>query len=178
MSGEDKPRRVSRDLPCKLTTEEKLDLLEQIGAVGGEIQDLEAKIGEINANKRPKVKERKKLERIAEKGEQVKTIMCEVHEGPGVNIRIVRLDTGETVEQRPMTPEERQGNWLAETEKAAERGKQKARKGGGGSDDGDEEDEDEDDDSNVLPFGSRAPASKKAARKPGKGGGKGKGRKR
>lgn len=93
-----------------------------------------------------------------------------------VNIAFRRTDTGELFGQRAMTPEERQakiagGDWLAETEKAAQRGKDAAGAGSGGDeDDGDEPD-------NVVPFGGRSTA-KKAARKPKGGGGKGKGKKR
>lgn len=170
-------RRVPRELPCDLTDEEKLAVGEKLAAVGIEIEQCNERSRKIAADKRPKVKLALELTRKLHAGAEVRTVLCDVVEGPGVNIRFVRVDTGETVEQRAMLPEERQakmagGDWFAETQKAVERAQ-----GGGGGDEGGAEDDEPEDDGKVVPFGGRT-TTKKAARSPRKPGGKGKGRKR
>lgn len=173
--NDDKPRRISKTLLCQLNDDEKQERGLQLAAKDVEIQELESQIADINTTKRPLVKERKALARLLHRGTEERKIMCEVHEGPGVNVRIIRGDTKEVIEERAMTPAERQGDWLAETEKAVEKAKRgrkpKAEQAGSGGDEDDSDDEQEG--GKVLPFGSGRSSAKKAARKP-KSGGKGK----
>ncbi len=180
MGKNEEPRKVSREVDVALTDDEKLDLGEQLAAVGMEIEQCNEKVRKINADKRPKVKLALELTRKLASGVEKRDLLCEVIEGPGMNIAFRRPDTGELFGERAMTPEERQlkiagRDWLEATEEAAARGKQEAAGGGDGDDLGD--DEDDDDGDNVVPFGGRSSA-KKAARSPRKGGGKSKGRKR
>ncbi len=171
-------RRIARPLPVKLTDVEKLDVGDKLAAVGVEIEALNEKVRKINADKRPKVKLALELTRKLHAGTEEREILCDVIRGPGVNIRFVRVDTGETVETRSMTEEERQldlegEDWLSATEKriAEERAEAQAYDGGAAGEDEADDDEPE----NVVPLAGRSKA-KKAARKPkGKGG---KGRKR
>lgn len=171
----DQPRRVTRELPCKLTDDEKLALGDALASALVEHDEKQEEKKKITADQQPIKKLVKALQNKLKSGTEMRTVPCEVHEGPGYNVRIIRADTKQVVEERPLNPEERQtklagGDWMAETEKAAQRGK-----GGGGG--GDDEDELDEDDGKVIPFGGRTTV-KKAARKPKGGGGKGKGRKR
>lgn len=177
-----KPRRVSRELDCKLTDKEKLELGDQLASALTEYDDKQDEKQKITADQKPITKLIKQLQKKIKNGVEQRTASCEVIEGPGANIKIIRTDTREVVEERPMTPAEAQGDWLEQTEAAVERGKGKRGKAeptverdddidfGGGDELGD----DDEDGGNVVPLTGRT-GTRKAARKPG---GKGKGRKR
>jgi uncharacterized protein YhaN len=177
----DKPRTVPRECACELTDEEKLQLGAEIAAKSVEIQEIEELQSQLGTKKRPMVKDLKALHKKLHKGTEDRTLLCEVIEGPGQNISFRRPDTGEVFGTRAMTAEERQlkldgrEDWLSGTQDAVERARGMA---SGGDNDEDDEGEGESDDDDVtgsvVPFGGRAPASKKAARKPRKGSKKGK----
>jgi hypothetical protein len=164
-----KPQRVPRELPCKLTDREKLATGDELVSALVEHDDKQAQKVKITADQQPIKKLIKALQAKLKAGEETRTVLCEIHEGPGANIRIYRTDTNphQLVEERPMTPSEAQGDWLEQTEAAVERAKGKRSKPA--DDDGDEDIDFGDDDGehdNVVPFGAGRTSSKKAARKP------------
>jgi hypothetical protein len=164
-----KPRRVPRELDCKLTDPEKLEIGDQLASALTEHDDKQAEKVKITADQQPIKKLIKQLQKKLKLGVEQRTVLCEVHEGPGANIRLIRTDTHQVVEERAMTPAEAQGDWLEQTEAAVERAKGK--RGKAAQDDVDDDDipfGDDGESDNVVPLAGRT-GNRKAARKPGKG---------
>ncbi len=156
-----KPRTLQRELECELTDRERDQLTRKHIDLETQVDELKEERTKINAKIRPIAKESREMVRKLKSNTEMRLIRCTVHEGPGVNIRIVRDDTGETVEQRAMTDEERQlkvngEDWLEATERAVER----AKSGGDESEDGDDGSDD-----NVTPIGRGKGAKRKGAKR-------------
>ena len=126
-NGHSKPRTLQRDLPCKLSDAELIKIGKQLATLQKEIDGYRDKQRELAAKIRPLAKMVSAHVTSIDNGTELRLVKCEVHEGPGVNIRIVRTDTGETIENRAMTESERQGNWLQATEDASAKGKAAAK---------------------------------------------------
>lgn len=126
-TGNGAPRTLQRELPVKLSDAELIKIGKSLATLQKEIDGHRDKQRELAAKIRPLAKQVSAHVTSIDNGTEPRLVKCEVHEGPGANIRIVRTDTGETIENRAMTPDEAQGNWLETTEQASAKGKAAAK---------------------------------------------------
>lgn len=132
-NGNGKPRTLQRELPVKLSDAELIKIGKSLATLQKEIDGYRDKQRELAAKIRPLAKQVSAHVTSVDSGTELRMVRCEVHEGPGANIRIVRTDTGETIEDRAMTPAEAQGDRVQATEEASARGKAAAKKAGKGA---------------------------------------------
>ncbi|MDR4483865.1 MAG: hypothetical protein R3B95_11740 [Nitrospirales bacterium] len=109
----DRKRYIERDLPCKLTNEELLSIGKRLGALSDECE--KRAVEKAAFNKELKEQEEKAqdemsvLRRELRTGIQPRIIECEErHDFERGAVTIMRLDTGEIVEERTMTLADRQ----------------------------------------------------------------------
>lgn len=108
-----KPVRVSRDLPVKLTTEELATTAKEIGRLSRHRSDLEAQAKQAASHWKDRIAgvdaQIHDLAQRAHEGVEPRPVQCEErHDYRVGEVRVVRLDTDEVLEVRPMTGEERQ----------------------------------------------------------------------
>lgn len=112
---------VTKELECKLTSEEIRNLGVALANAIGELESLEQEKADFMADLKSRQKDaRAKMKLLAEKirsGLEVRLVECRIEKDFLANaVRAYRLDTGDLVEERPMTPEERQMMLMPETE--------------------------------------------------------------
>lgn len=100
---------VQRELPCQLSDDQIIERANAMADLDAEISKLKDRRKSVNQKIREKDDERLKLSDEVEKGTELRMVTCRVDEDFAHNVvRIVRNDTGETVEERPMTAADRQ----------------------------------------------------------------------
>lgn len=105
-------RQVTRMLPVALTHDEQRELIQQqyvaeadIEAAGVERKDLGRKLNRRVDDNRKKIAE---IKRVIASGRQDREVECEeTLDYQAGQVRVHRLDTGELVEERELTQEER-----------------------------------------------------------------------
>ena len=109
------------DLPCKLTTAERAtaagllaNAVENLKALEDEKKDVMA---DINARKKRLVKDLNTLSRHVKDGEATRSVMCELELNYNtLTATLTRKNTGEVVDERPMTEEEKQTQFDFDTD--------------------------------------------------------------
>jgi len=104
---------ITRKLPVKLTREEVHHRGKRLATIEAEISDIEFEKKEVNADFKSKLEGRKteiaRLTReINEEAEYRQVQIIEQKDWDTREVLTIRQDTGEVIEARPMTPEERQ----------------------------------------------------------------------
>lgn len=106
-------RTLLRNLRCRLTPEEWAERAARLAAINQEIDAEEARQAEQKAEMKARLatleSERQKLSGAVVRKEEHRDVECEewLHEQPA-RVVVIRLDTREEVENRPMTDAERQ----------------------------------------------------------------------
>lgn len=116
-SKKDKKITETRDLTVKLTEEQRDERARKASGMREEIRVLQGEIVVYTKPRKEKIKVlddiAAKLEHAAEEGEIIEPVPCEVRrEEKRGEIHVVRLDTGEIIEKRPMDGDERQGSLI------------------------------------------------------------------
>lgn len=110
----DEDRLEERSLTVKLTTEEQLQRGNELAAKIEEMQNIEMSAEEARGNFKAELKrvegEISRLKRTVLDGKEQRTVRCEwqLNFDHGI-AELIRLDTFEVVQSRPLTDEERQG---------------------------------------------------------------------
>jgi hypothetical protein len=108
-AGEPKQKTIKRTLVCKLSAEELSSMGVEMGETEVAIEKKKAAVSELNEAKRKLEGHRNALGHALEAGEEEREILCYVNEDFVSNtVRVVRSDTGETIEERTMSAAERQ----------------------------------------------------------------------
>lgn len=107
------PRRVTRDLPVKLSQAELAGIAKEIGRLSKHRGELEAQAKQVAAHWKDRIggvdAQIHDLAQRADEGIENRPVECEEQKDYRVGeVRVVRLDTKETLEVRPMTSDERQ----------------------------------------------------------------------
>lgn len=104
---------TTRELPCPMSPEEQVEAAQQAGKFQRELLDLEAEFRRLKAEKNAEIQAKSEqfseaLERM-HTGSVLREVACEERHDYGAGIvYVVRLDTVEVVDQRPMSAKERQ----------------------------------------------------------------------
>jgi hypothetical protein len=117
---------ITKELECQLTAEEIRNLGVALANAIGELDSLDQEKATFMADLKSRRKDaRAKMKLLAEKirtGSEMRLVECRIEKDFLANaVRTYRLDTGELVEERAMTPEERQMMLVPETEPAGTR---------------------------------------------------------
>jgi hypothetical protein len=115
-------KKITRLLPVRLTAKEAEERAQSLAATKLEIDRLSVECKVVNANFKDQLKglgeQLRRLANVVKAGEEQRDVACEVTldftEG---NYYVLRLDTGEFMDTRPLTEGERQLN-LPQAEKA------------------------------------------------------------
>lgn len=100
---------IVRDLPVKLTDEERLTKGDELVTAQTEYNELQAEKVKLSAEQKPIKKRVDKLVRTLKAGTELRPVQCEKRLIDATNeVVVVRMDTGEEIERRAQTPEERQ----------------------------------------------------------------------
>ena len=100
---------IERELPVKLTTDELLQRGEAMADCEFEIDKQKAVRKGVNAIIRAQTDERAKLAHVIESGVETRNVICKWIADYPLNMwRLVRQDTGQQVDSRPMTATDRQ----------------------------------------------------------------------
>jgi hypothetical protein len=101
---------IERNLPCKLTEAELLARGDAMAAAELKIDTLKAERRGVNAQIREQTDERNKLAHTIESELEHRPVICKWIADFTHNVfRLVRQDTGDEIETRPMTAADRQG---------------------------------------------------------------------
>lgn len=101
--------RIVRDIPVKLTDDERLAKGDELVAAQTEYNELQAEKTNLTAQQKPIKKKVDKLVRLLKAGQEMRPVTCEKRMLDATNeVSIVRLDTYEEIERRTQSPEERQ----------------------------------------------------------------------
>ena len=106
---------ITRSLPCRLTKDELADRIKQMGQVSAELNRLEAesseqkaKLKELTACIKDSVRAQRELAGAVGAGEESRAVKCfAVADAASGRVVISRDDTGEVVEERAMTADEK-----------------------------------------------------------------------
>lgn len=118
------PKKINRTLKCLLTEDESREMGGELAQRYSEITDLEDQKKAVTSDFKSRIDaasaEASRIARMISNGYEFREVECEVVQDYEMGeVLIVRLDTGETIERRRMTPEERQVSAFAETEDQA-----------------------------------------------------------
>lgn len=107
------PRRIKRELPVKLTESELAATAKEIGKLNRERQAMEAQAKQAASQWKDRISGLDaRISDLAEKadgGVEARVVDCEeMFDYRRGEVRVVRLDTNEQLETRPMTSDERQ----------------------------------------------------------------------
>lgn len=107
------PRKITRDLPVKLTQDELAGVAKDIGRLNRERVKMEGEAKASAAQWKDRISgldaQIADLADLADSGQRALPVACEErHDYRRGEVQVVRLDTGELLESRPMTPAERQ----------------------------------------------------------------------
>lgn len=129
-----RPQTIVKQLPVKLTGEEKLLKSDQRTAVTQDVMELEEQLKANADNYKTQIKEKQNvllaLHRELRSGEEIRPIECvEVPRWEQDMVEVVRNDTGEVVERRAMDPRDKQSHLsLGDFDAAREKRRSKAEK--------------------------------------------------
>lgn len=102
---------VERQLPCKLTDLELLERGESMAEAELQIDALKADRRAVNKQINEQVDLRNKLAHAIESGEEMRVVTCRWNADESQKLwRLVRSDTDEEIEQRPMNAADLQGS--------------------------------------------------------------------
>lgn len=106
-------KRIERELPVRLTDKLKEERLDELPPLINERTALETELAAFTTEKRKRLREIKKSEKeiaaAVDGGVELRMVWCEERMIFSTNtIEVIRLDTKEVVERRPMTIDERQ----------------------------------------------------------------------
>lgn len=102
---------VERQLPCKLTDVELLERGESMAEAELQIDALKADRRAVNKQINEQVDLRNKLAHAIESGEEMRVVSCRWNADESQKLwRLVRSDTDEEIEQRPMNAADLQGS--------------------------------------------------------------------
>lgn len=113
--------RTMIELVCQLTQEEIAERAYDAGQVDQQIMAKEMAFDSIKKTQKAEIEElmgqRRTLLREIRNRQTERDVECEVHRifHPEFVVRVIRLDTGEVVRERPMSMEERQGQLVGIT---------------------------------------------------------------
>lgn len=104
---------VQKLLPCPLTERERMAALEQSGSLWSEVDSLDAELREHTKAQKAQIRAKRAeleqlMKRVRDKVDN-RAVRCEeryIYETG--RVRVIRLDTGAVIEERPMKAEERQ----------------------------------------------------------------------
>lgn len=118
------PRKITRDLPVKLTQDELAGVAKDIGRLNRERVKMEGEAKASAAQWKDRISgldaQIADLADLADSGQRALPVACEErHDYRRGEVQVVRLDTGELLEARPMTPAERQATLPLEQAPAA-----------------------------------------------------------
>lgn len=104
---------VTRQLPCTLSDAERLAAMNRAGQARIEKQALELELQRLVREKRAEIAAKQsEIDRclmLVSNGQEVRTVECEeLHSYTTKRVKVVRLDTKATVEEREMRPDEAQ----------------------------------------------------------------------
>ena len=110
-----------RTLPCLLPDDEKAERGEKIGVLDQEMEELEAEIQShkdivkgLNLQLETKTVEMREHAKAIRVGADLPVNIRTEISPDATTIQVIREDTGEVIEERPSTPEERQGKLFNE----------------------------------------------------------------
>lgn len=117
LSPDTRTRRTAELLPVKLTDDELLAYGCELAREERVLAELQERRKEVTQNIRAEMGEHqariRKLSRFVESGEEPREVECEeLWDYRQGKLVVTRLDTGVVVTERPLTPEERQGDLL------------------------------------------------------------------
>lgn len=99
-----------RKLPVKLTEPELLKRGDEMAACELEIEKQKGVLGGVNSEIKKATKRRKELGHVIDSGTETRDVRCEWIEDFPKNVwRLVRQDTGDEVDSRPMSANDRVG---------------------------------------------------------------------
>lgn len=109
-NGSDKPKRYYQ-LPVEMTADELADRTQQLVALLDEIDAQKAALKDYTKGERDEIKGKEqdalKLREAVSSGAEVRDVEVDLELRSGT-VFVTRLDTGEVVDQRPATDEDRQ----------------------------------------------------------------------
>ena len=100
---------VNRDLPCKLSDEDKAKLSDEQARTEIQIEVIKGRVTDLNTEKRALEGHRNKLAHEVEDGAQERSVVCHwVEDLPHGVKRLVRQDTKDVVEEETLTGDDLQ----------------------------------------------------------------------
>ena len=103
--------KAERELTCKLNQKDLLERGDEMAGCEIAIEKLNAKMDPLKKKKKEHEKRRAVLAKAIDDGEESRTVNCQWSSDYKKNLReLKRLDTGEVVEKRALTSEERQAS--------------------------------------------------------------------
>jgi hypothetical protein len=94
---------VTRKLMCKLTEQERAAKGVEMGRTVVEIEQIETRVSEINADKRKKKGHLNQLGHVLDAGEELREIECEREPDFAAQVFLIkRIDTGEVIDRQTM----------------------------------------------------------------------------
>lgn len=114
-SAKKKQQVESRDLQVKLTEAELLERGDELATCELQIEALKGARSSVNADINEQIKLRTKLAHTIDRGTEERSVQCTwVEDFPKNVYRLKRNDTGEEVDTRPMTADDRTGSLFAQ----------------------------------------------------------------
>lgn len=106
-------KEVTRSLPCRLTDSELLTKADELSVVVQEVSAEEDRQTDVKAQMKAKLTEldarKTRLAITIGRKEEYRDVRCEVQaDAQAGTVTVIRMDTGEALETRPMTEDERQ----------------------------------------------------------------------
>lgn len=114
-TGNIEKRDLTRQLPCILTDEEKLNLGQEVGKESQELQEATDRKKEVTAQLTAEVESHRaavqRLGSLLSNGFEYRPVKCEMRIDRKKDLVVTtRTDTGEVIERRPLRPSEMQNS--------------------------------------------------------------------